>query len=308
MGEWASPAPFPIRPSPFPRFSACSAVNLRCLPSALPKFALAPRPELRKALKTMSDTVWETICAEVRAESEVEPTLASYFHEAILNHSTLEEALSYQLANKLSDPNLHAIALHELILLTFRSDPKISVAIRADIKAAVERDPACQRYSTPVLFFKGFLALQAYRVSHALWNQGRQSLARYIQSRTSEIFAVDIHPAARIGHGILIDHATGVVVGETAVVENNVSMLHNVTLGGTGKEHGDRHPKIREGVLLSAGAKVLGNVEVGAGAKVGAGSVVLRPVPPHRTAVGVPAQIIGTTILDQPALDMDHSI
>ena len=179
-------------------------------------------------------------------------------------------------------------------------------AIREE--AAQDRDPACKGFSEPLLYRKGFHALAAFRVSHSLWSRGRHSLALHLQDRISQVFGADIHPAAQIGTGIFIDHGTAVVIGETAVVEDNVSMLHEVTLGGTGKETGDRHPKIRRGVLIGAGAKILGNVEVGEGAKIGAGSVVLSDVPAHRTAVGVPAKVVGGVSTNQPALEMDHSL
>jgi serine O-acetyltransferase len=171
-----------------------------------------------------------------------------------------------------------------------------------------DRDAACNKYSTPLLYFKGYQAIQAYRVAHYYWKRDRHDLALFLQSRISEVFGVDIHPAARIGRGILLDHATSVVIGETAVVEDNVSMLHEVTLGGTGKETGDRHPKVRQGVLIAAGAKILGNVEIGEGAKVGCGAVVLENVAPHTTVVGVPARPVGITLSHSPALDMDHRI
>ena len=188
------------------------------------------------------------------------------------------------------------------------ANPGIGQSIRADIRATRDRDPAAKGFSEPFLYFKGFHALQTHRVAHFLWHGGRQSLALFLQNRTSEVFGVDIHPAARVGNGILIDHATSVVIGETAVIEDNVSILHEVTLGGTGKADGDRHPKVRHGVLIGAGAKILGNVEVGRGAKVGAGSVVLEDVPPHCTVAGVPAQIVGTPNVDEPALEMDHRL
>jgi serine O-acetyltransferase len=180
--------------------------------------------------------------------------------------------------------------------------------VRADLRAVRDRDPACRRLSTPLLYFKGFHALEAHRVAHVLWGRERRGLARFFQNRASEAFGVDIHPAARIGRGIFIDHGTGVVVGETAVIEDDVSLLQQVTLGGTGKETGDRHPKVRAGVLISAGAKILGNIEIGEGAKIGAGSVVLKDVPPHTTAVGVPARIVGSPPEAQPALEMDQSV
>ncbi|MCA9174674.1 MAG: serine O-acetyltransferase [Planctomycetales bacterium] len=253
------------------------------------------------------DVVWEAIREEVQRNVKNEPILASFLHATILNHERLEDALSFHLATKLAGETLPAMLVRELMDDTMRDDPGIGRAIRADLCAVRERDPASHGFSAPFLYFKGFHALQAYRIAHTLWEAERRTLAMHLQSRISAVFAVDIHPAARIGSGILIDHGTGVVIGETAVVEDNVSMLHEVTLGGTGKVTGDRHPKIRHGVLIGAGAKILGNIEVGACAKIGAGSVVLKPVPAHATAAGVPAKIVGLAA-DEPSLDMDQTL
>jgi len=259
---------------------------------------------------TSADPVWQRIRDEARRDADAEPLLASYLHATILNHQKLESALAFHLANKLASPTLQPILLMELMVAAMTDDGSadIRAAIRADILAVLERDPACRRASAPLLYFKGYQALQSHRVAHWLWQQGREALALTIQSRVSEVFAVDIHPAARIGKGILIDHATGFVVGETSVIADNVSILHEVTLGGTGKAQGDRHPKIGEGVLIGAGAKILGNVRIGEGAKIGAGSVVLSDVPPHCTAVGVPAKVVGRTKVDRLVLDMDHRL
>jgi serine O-acetyltransferase len=254
------------------------------------------------------DPIWQTVREEAAGEAESEPILASFLHATILNHGSLEDALSFRLAGKLESVSLPAMLIREVIDDAFRESPEIGEAMRLDIRAVHERDPACRGLSEPLLYRKGFHALEAFRVSHWLWRGGRHALALHLQNRTSQVFGADIHPAARLGSGIFIDHATGVVIGETAVVEDDVSMLHEVTLGGTGKESGDRHPKIRRGVLLSVGAKILGNVEVGEGAKIGAGSVVLSDVPAHRTAVGVPARIIGGVETDQPALEMNHRL
>jgi len=254
------------------------------------------------------DPIWEAIREEATATVENEPMLASFVHATILNHNRFEDALSFHLASKLGGPTIRAISIREVVDEAFVKDPSIGQAMRRDIQGIIDRDPACKRYSTPLLYFKGYHALQSYRVAHWLWNQRREALALYLQSRISEIFSVDIHPAARIGSGVLIDHASGVVIGETAVVENNVSMLHQVTLGGTGKETGDRHPKVRSGVLIGAGAKILGNIEIGQGAKIGAGSVVLDDVPPHASVAGVPAKVIGRARVPEPALEMNHKI
>ncbi|MDX9971364.1 MAG: serine O-acetyltransferase [FCB group bacterium] len=255
-----------------------------------------------------ADPLWETIRAEVAAEAEKEPMLASFLYSVVLNHRSLEDALSFLLASKLESGTIPSLSLRDLMDEAFNNDPAIRAAVRADIRAVCERDPACRGFSIPLLYFKGFHALQSYRVANYYWQQGRESLALFLQSRISKIFSVDIHPAARIGSGIHIDHATGVVIGETAVVEDNVSMFHEVTLGGTGKQTGDRHPKIRKFVMLGAGAKILGNVEVGEGSKVAAGSMVLKDVPPHCTVAGVPAEIVRDHTEQQPALEMDQSL
>ncbi len=253
-----------------------------------------------------ADPVWDRIRKETAAEVAKEPILASFLHATILNHSRLESALSFHLAHMLDSPTASALLLREVIEGAFDSCRSIGEAIREDLLAIEERDSACSSLYVPFIFFKGFHALQAHRVAHCLWGDGRQSMALFFQNRVSSIFAVDIHPAARLGRGILLDHATGVVIGETAVVGNNVSILQSVTLGGTGKEEGDRHPKVGDGVLISAGAKILGNISIGAGAKVGAGSVVLQDVPEHTTVAGVPARIVGRPSTDSPAFDMDH--
>lgn len=255
-----------------------------------------------------TDPIWQSIREELFAAVKAEPMLASFFHATVLNHNSLEDALSFHLASKIGSPTIHTMAIREVIDEALAADSAIGAAVRSDLRAVVERDPACPGFATPLLYFKGFQALQSYRIAHWLWGQGRRHLALHLQSRISEVYHVDIHPAARIGKAILIDHATGIVIGETAVVEDNVSMLHAVTLGGTGNETGDRHPKIRRGVLLGAGAKVLGNVEVGEGAKVAAGSVVLDDVRAHCTVAGVPAVHVGCPDSDQPALDMDQRI
>ncbi|MGD9633315.1 MAG: serine O-acetyltransferase [Pirellulales bacterium] len=262
--------------------------------------------ELTEYLSASSDDgVWEQIQSEARFEAAREPMLVSYLHSTVLRHATLEEGLSVILANKLQTPEVPTILFRDLILEAFAADASIRASIRADLLAARTRDPAARGYAHPFLYYKGFHALQAYRVAHWLWNNERHGLAAHLQNRISEAFDVDVHPAARIGSGIIIDHGTSVVIGETAVVEDNVSILHEVTLGGTGKERGDRHPKVRRGVLLGAGAKILGNIEVGLGAKVAAGSVVLRDVPPRTTVAGIPARVVGKCTVAEPALEMD---
>ena len=252
--------------------------------------------------------IWNRIRQEVARDAEREPMLASFLYTVVLNHQTLEDALSFILACKLDSVTVSAPTLRDLIDAVFTADPLVGAAACADLQAVVARDPACRGYAVPLLYFKGFQSIQAYRVAHHYWRSERRALALYLQSRISEVFAVDIHPGARIGKGILFDHATSVVIGETAVVEDDFSMLHEVTLGGTGKQSGDRHPKIRRGVMIGAGAKVLGNIVIGEGAKIGAGSVVLQDVPAHCTVAGVPARPVGQPAHALPALEMDQSI
>jgi serine O-acetyltransferase len=255
---------------------------------------------------TALDPIWGRLRTEAEAMAEREPALAGFLHATVLQHERLEQALSYHMANKLGDEALSPLAIREIFDETTAADPEIGAAARADLSAVFERDPACHSYVEAFLYYKGFHALECYRIAHWLWRRDRHAMALFLQSRISELFAVDIHPAAKMGRGIMIDHGTGVVIGETAVVEDDVSMLHGVTLGGTGKECGDRHPKIRRGVLLSMGAKILGNIEIGEYSRVGAGSVVLKSVPPGCTAVGVPAKLINCTGVSRPSQEMNH--
>jgi serine O-acetyltransferase len=257
---------------------------------------------------TKTSHVWENLMIEAQQAANDEPALAELLHTCLIARAGLEEALCYRLARKLGHHAVSEEFLHEIFLDVLDADATIGEQVREDLIAVRNRDPATDDYLTPFLYYKGFQALSSYRFAHNLWKRKRKQIAWYLQSIVSEVFQVDIHPAARIGCGILIDHATGVVIGETALIEDNVSLLHAVTLGGTGKEHGDRHPKIRSGVLIGAGAKILGNVEVGVGAKIGAGSVVLNDVSPHTTVAGVPAVVVGEARESSPALDMDHNL
>ncbi|GLJ35959.1 hypothetical protein SUGI_0721460 [Cryptomeria japonica] len=257
------------------------------------------------------EEIWEQLRREAAEEAEAEPLLAKYLNATILVHRTMESALAFHLANKLSTSMLPSPLFYNLLLDVFTQNPEIGHAIRADIRAVKTRDPACISYSHCMLGFKGFLGCQAHRVAHRLWSQGRFSVALVIQSRVSEVFGMDIHPAARIGEGVLFDHATGLVIGETAVIGDDVTILHHVTLGGTGKHGGDRHPKIGNGVLIGAGASILGNISIGEGAKIGAGAVVLIDVPPKTTAVENPARLIAgkhhPSILNAcPCKSVDH--
>lgn len=265
-------------------------------------------PGFAKVMNATDDTLWMDLRREAEEAARSELLLVAYLQETILGQKSFEAALSYTLATKLRDTILPSITLRDLFLETFDEKPAVSEAARIDLQAVNDRDPASNGYLTPFLFYKGYQALCAYRFAHFLWHDGRQTLALYLQSLMSKVFGVDIHPAARIGKGILIDHATGVVIGETAVVGDDVSLLHDVTLGGTGKERGDRHPKVGDGVLIAAGAKVLGNIRIGDGAKVGAGSVVLGDVKPHCTVVGVPAKVVGACREPSPALGMNQQI
>jgi serine O-acetyltransferase len=254
------------------------------------------------------DPVWARIREAAQAAAAAEPVLAGLLHATILSQPRFESALSYHLARLTGTTEVPAALIRQTFDEAFAADSAIGLAARADIVAVADRDPACTSLLDPLMWFKGYHALQTYRAAHWLWLQGRPALAHFLQSRASALFGLDIHPGAVIGKGIFIDHGTGVVIGETAVVEDGVSMLHGVTLGGTGKERGDRHPKVRRGVLLGAGAKVLGNIEIGACAKIAAGSVVLEPVPAGCTAAGVPARIIGCVDVPEPALEMDQRI
>ncbi|KXV70752.1 serine acetyltransferase [Acetobacter cerevisiae] len=237
-----------------------------------------------------------------------DPLVRGLLATGIRSHADFASALAALLGRKLGDRSVAADALAELVKESFDAQPEIVCAAAADMVAIRERDPACPDYVTPFLFFKGFHAVQSYRVAHWLWRAGRRHLALHLQSRGSELFGVDIHPAARLGRRILFDHGTGIVVGETSIIEDDVSILQEVTLGGTGKHSGDRHPKVRRGVLIGAGAKVLGNIEVGEGAKIGAGSIVLESVPPFTTVVGNPARKVGTRHSGMPALSMDQML
>jgi serine O-acetyltransferase len=252
--------------------------------------------------------VWAGLRNEAAQAAKNEPALASLLNAVVLSHQDLGEALSYQLARKLGDQELRAMSLRELATGAYAADPSLVATAELDLKAVFERDPACKGYVQPFLFFKGYQALQTQRVAHWLWNQGREIIALYLQSRMSEIFQVDIHPATRIGSGVFIDHGTGIVIGETAVIGDDVSLLQGVTLGGTGKERGDRHPKLGRGVLVGANATVLGNITIGDYAKIASGSVVLKPVPPGCTAAGVPARLTNCPTCPEPARTMDHTL
>ncbi|WP_296424091.1 serine O-acetyltransferase [Yoonia sp.] len=255
---------------------------------------------------TELDPVWHRICEEAEDAVVAEPLMGGLIHASVLHHKNFEGALAYRIAMKLASPEMSEQILREIADEAYAIEPALTSDARADLVAIYDRDPACHRFVQPLLFFKGFQAVQAYRLGHWLWRQGRHDLAYFVQMRGSEIFGVDIHPAARIGKGIMIDHAHSIVVGETAVVGDNVSMLHSVTLGGTGKEDDDRHPKIGNGVLIGAGAKVLGNITVGQCSRIAAGSVVLEDVPPMKTVAGVPARIVGEAGCSQPSMTMDH--
>jgi len=256
---------------------------------------------------TDADDLWRLMRSEADAKAAEEPILGSYFHATILNHPNFGSALSFRLASKLDNPMLPTMLIRDVIQEAMADDPDLLRAAEIDMLAVFARDPACEDLTTPFLFYKGFHALQAHRIANWLWQKGRRTLAQFFQGQISVTLGVDIHPAARVGSGIMLDHATGIVVGETAVIEDDVSILHSVTLGGTGKTSGDRHPKIRRGVLLAAGCKIIGNIEIGEGAKVGAGSVVLDNVPPHVTVAGVPARIVGKTAEAYPSHDMNQN-
>jgi serine O-acetyltransferase len=252
------------------------------------------------------DPVWARIRIEAEEVVRREPELATFIYSTILHHDKLEAAVVHRVTQRLDHPDVSAELIRQAYEDALDSEPAIGSAFRADIVATVDRDPAANRFLEPVLYFKGFHAIQTHRLAHWLWGKGRKDLAYYLQSRSSAVFQTDINPAVHIGQGIFLDHATGLVVGETAVIEDDVSILQEVTLGGTGKEAGDRHPKIRRGVLIGAGAKILGNIEIGHCARIAAGSVVLKPVPHNKTVAGVPAKVIGEAGCPEPSRSMDH--
>ncbi len=253
-----------------------------------------------------ADPIYLRLRSEAEDAISREPELAGFIRAAILNLSSVDEIVADRVAARLDHPAVPGALIRAHYLEAIADEPGISEAIRADILAVADRDPACTRIIEPVLYFKGFHALQTHRLAHWMWTRGRKDFALYLQSRSSEVFQTDVHPAAQIGKGIFLDHATGLVVGSTAVIEDDVSLLQDVTLGGTGKETGDRHPKIRHGVLIGAGAKILGNIEVGHCARVAAGSVVLAPVPHNKTVAGVPARVVGEAGCAEPARSMDQ--
>ena len=252
------------------------------------------------------DPIWHSIRAEAEAAAQNDAVMTSFFYATILNQPSLEDAVMHRIAERLGHADLSADLLRQTFSAMAQANPAWSQEVRVDIQAVYDRDPAYSRFLDPVLYLKGFHAIQTHRLAHWLYHQGRRDFAYYLQSRSSAIFQTDIHPAARLGSGIFLDHATGLVIGETAVVEDNVSILHNVTLGGTGKVSGDRHPKIRHGVLIGAGAKILGNIEIGNCSKIAAGSVVLKSIPSNVTVAGVPAKVIGESGCSEPSRVMDQ--
>ena len=252
------------------------------------------------------DPLFSRIRAEAEAAAKREPELAAFLFSAVLNHDTLSGAIAQRVASRLDHHDLPAEMIRHAYGEALAADPSIGEAFRADLLAVFERDPACVRPLEALLYFKGFHAIQTHRLAHWLWSVGRKDFALYLQSRSSAAFQVDVNPAARLGKGLFFDHATGIVVGQTCVIEDDVSLLQGVTLGGTGKETGDRHPKIRHGVLIGAGAKVLGNIEVGHCSRIAAGSVVLHAVPNNVTVAGVPAKVVGHAGCAEPARSMDQ--
>ncbi len=254
------------------------------------------------------DPVWTRIRREAEEVARQEPEIASFIYSSILHHDTLEAVVVHRIAERLDHPDVSGELIRQAYADALGDQPSIGEAFRADIVATYDRDPATNRFIEPVLYFKGFHAVETHRLAHWLWDKSRKDFAYYLQSRSSSVFQTDIHPAARIGRGIFLDHATGLVVGETAVIEDDVSLLHDVTLGGSGNETGDRHPKIRRGVMIGAGAKILGNIEVGHCARIAAGSVVLKPVPHNVTVAGVPARVIGEAGCAEPSRTMDQML
>ena len=267
---------------------------------------------MRQAPKTQSleriDPVWDRIREEAEDIARHEPALGGFIFSLILNHDSFEGALTHRLAQRLGNSDIGSDLIVHAFNDAIEAEPEIGHAARADIIATFDRDPACHRYIDPLLYFKGYQSIQTHRMAHRLWHLGRRDFAYYLQSRSSVIASVDIHPNARIGKGIMVDHGHDIVIGETAVIEDNVSIMQGVTLGGTGKESGDRHPKIRHGVLIGAGAKILGNIEIGCCSRVAACSVVLHDVPRNTTVAGVPAKVVGVAGCSEPARAMDHNV
>jgi serine O-acetyltransferase len=264
--------------------------------------------EARRAEQVKSmDPIWDSMRQEASAAALGDPVLTAFLYSTVLNHKSLEDCVIYRICERLDHPDLQATLLRQTFEEMLAEEPEWSSTLRVDIQAVYDRDPACTRFLEPVLYFKGFHAIQTHRLAHWLWHKGRRDFALYLQSRSSSVFQTDINPAARMGKGIFLDHATGLVVGSTAVIGDNVSILQDVTLGGTGKESGDRHPKIGNGVLIGAGAKVLGNIEIGCCSRIASGSVVLKPVPPSSTVAGVPAKVVGEAGCSEPSRSMDQT-
>jgi serine O-acetyltransferase len=277
-----------------------------------------PKPR-RRAMSTMPraerdsriqayDPIWNSVRDEAETAIRVEPALGGFIFATVLSHDRLEDAVGHRLAQRLNHSDVDAGLINQTFQDVIEQRPDIGRAIRSDLAAVFDRDPACSRYLEPLLYFKGFHAIVAQRISHELWRDGRRDFALYLQSQASRIFSIDIHPAARLGMGLMIDHGHGIVIGETAVIGDNVSMLHGVTLGGTGKETGDRHPKIGDNVMIGAGAKVLGNITIGRCSRIAAGSVVLKDVPANTTVAGVPAKVVGDAGCPEPARTMDQRL
>ncbi|KPL51599.1 serine O-acetyltransferase [Prosthecomicrobium hirschii] len=254
------------------------------------------------------DPLWQRVRAEAEAMVAAEPALASFVWETVLNHDRLEDAVIHRIAERLDHPTVKAALIRQTYEEALAAEPDLGDVIRVDMQAVFDRDPACNRYIEPLFYFKGFHAIQTHRLANWLWRRGRRDFAYYLQSRSSAVFQVDIHPQVPLGRGVFFDHGTGIVIGATAVIDDDVSILQGVTLGGTGKETGDRHPKIRRGVLIGAGANILGNIEVGHCARVAAGSVVLKAVPPRTTVAGVPARIVGEAPCNEPSRAMDQML
>ena len=254
------------------------------------------------------DPVWARIRVEAEESARREPELATFIYENVLHHDALETAVIHRVSERLGHSDVSGDLIRQAYSEAVSEEPSLGEIFRADIVATVDRDPATSRFIEPVLYYKGFHAIQSYRLAHWLLGKGRKDFALYLQSRASSVFQCDINPAAKIGRGIFLDHATGLVVGQTAVIEDDVSILHDVTLGGTGKENEDRHPKIRRGVMIGAGAKILGNIEVGHCSRIAAGSVVIKPVPNNVTVAGIPARVVGAAGCPEPSRAMDQML
>lgn len=288
------------------QFLPCSIAKMAYIYRKARKDNAMTSPKLNDAKTIAMDPVWEAIRKEAEAVVAKEPMMSSFFYNTILNQASLEDAVIFRIAERLHNRDFSADMVRQSFKQMHENWSEWSEILRIDIAAVYDRDPACSRFIEPILYFKGFHAIQTHRLAHWNLKNGNKDIALYLQSRSSQVFQTDINPAAKFGRGIFLDHATGLVVGETATIGDNVSIMQSVTLGGTGKEGGDRHPKIGNGVLIGSGAKVLGNITVGDCSRVAAGSLVIKPVPEKVTVAGIPARVVGVAGCSEPSRTMNQ--